>query len=145
MKKLVISAIAAVTLLGTSSTIAFAHKTQNAPNAAIIKMFAKSQDMNEHQQDLAVNLFKQFKSLASAVKSPEDEIKSYMQSLIERDSIDVQAVMERYRLWQQNVDKEFEQSLIAAAELHADLTPEQRKNIVTSIKSMRSKKDIFTN
>ena len=138
MKKLVIGTIAAITFATGASTIAYAHK---GPNEAMIKMFAMSQDMTDYQQELAVELFHQVKALAAAVKEPKHEVKDYVKGLIEQDSIDVDEVMEKYKAWQQKVDKEFEQSLIAVAKLHADLSVEQRQKLIESIKKMRSKKD----
>ena len=137
MKRLVIGTIAAITLVTGASTIAYAHK---GPNEAMVKMFAMSQDLTDYQQELAVELFHQVKTLAAAVKEPKDELKTYVKGLVEQDSIDVEDVMEKYKAWQQNVDKEFEQSLIAVAKLHADLSVEQREKLVESIKKMRSKK-----
>lgn len=145
MKKLILGTIAAATLAMGTSTIAIAQMKDAGPNETVIKLFAKSQDMTEYQQTLAVELFHQVKSLITTVKSPEQDLKTYVHGLIEQDSIDVNEVMEKYKAWQQKVDKEFEQSVIAVAKLHSDLSIEQREKLISTIKQMRGKKIAMAN
>ena len=140
MKKLLVSTVAAFTLITGASAIA---SVKNGPNEAMIQMFAMSQDMTEYQQELAVEVFRQVKSLADTVKAPKQDIKDYLGGLVEQDSIDVVQVMEQYKQWQQGVDEQFELSLIAVAKLHSDLTPEQRQQLVDSIKQLKSGKASF--
>ncbi len=132
----VITTIAAMTFIAAPVSVAMADE---GPKATLIKMLAKSQDMNVYQQELAVEVFQQFSSLAKIVKAPKQDVKSYMEGIIERDRIDVYEVMENYKSWQQKVDTQFEQSLIAAAKLHEDLSIEQRKQLVESIRALSSK------
>jgi hypothetical protein len=139
MKKVIISTLATITIIAGSSAFAFSSATDNGPNATMVKMFAKSQDMTDYQQTLAVTAFKQVKVLATTVKSPKDDIKSYIKGLIEQDSIDVNEIMIQYKTWQKQVDNEFEQSLIAIAKLHEDLSVEQRQKLALTIQKMSKK------
>lgn len=136
MKNVIITALATITIIAGSSAFAFSSSTDSGPNATMVKMFAKSQDMTDYQQTLAVDAFKQVKVLATTVKSPKDDIKSYIKGLIEQDSIDVNEIMVQYKAWQKQVDNEFEQSLIAIAKLHEDLSVEQRQKLALTIQKM---------
>lgn len=132
----VITTIAAMTFVAAPIGVAMADE---GPKATLIKMLAKSQDMNVYQQELAVDVFQQFSALAKIVKAPKHDVKYYMEGIIERDRIDVYEVMENYKSWQEKVDTQFEQSLIAAAKLHEDLSVEQRRQLIESIKALSSK------
>lgn len=135
MKKLVISAIAAMTLSTSAMAEEYDHQQ---PNETAIKMFLMTQNMTDEQEDLVVQLVHQVKSLASVVKAPKQEVTEYVKGLAEQDYIDVAEVMQKYKTWQQEVDKEFEQSLNTVAELHASMSVEQRKELMETIKKLRS-------
>ena len=109
MKKLLIAAITAVTAFTFTAVPTSVAIADEGPKQALVRMLAKSQDMDSYQQDLAVEVFQHFNSLANTIKAPRNDVKSYMQGLIERDRIDVHEVMENYKAWQQKVDEQFEQ------------------------------------
>lgn len=140
MKKFLVSAITAITVSTSAiSTPVLADDYDNQqPNETVIKMFLMSQDMTDEQEDLTVAVVNQVKTLATAVKAPKQEVKDYLKGMAEHDYIDVEEVMAKYKAWQQNVDQEFEQSLIAVAELHASLTIEQRQKLMATFKKLSS-------
>ncbi len=140
MKKLIIATITAITAFTFTAVPVSVAIADEGPKHKLVRMLAKSQDMDSYQQDLAVEVFQQFNSLATIIKAPRDDVKSYMQGLIERDRIDVHEVMENYKAWQQKVDEQFEQSLVPASQLHSELSVEQRKQLVESIKALNSKR-----
>ena len=135
MKKLVIGIITAIAL--NTSALAEEYEQQQ-PNDAVLKVLLMSQDMSSEQEDLAIALLHQVKSLASLIKSPKESAAEYLSGLAERDYIDVTEVMQNYKAWQQDVDREFEQSLSTLAELHASMNVEQRKHFMETIKQLHS-------
>lgn len=133
MKKLIIGTVAAITMITGASTIANA-----GPSESMVKMFAQTQEMTEHQQDLMVELFQSGKLLAAEVKKPKEQVRAYLTELIVQDNIDVDEVMTAYKTWQQGVDQQFEETVKVAATLHANLSQEQREKLIETLKKMRS-------
>jgi|GEM_PF-1871819 len=136
MKKLIIGTITSIALLTGVTAIA---KTDSGPNSSMIKMFVQYHDMTDHQQELMTDLFLSGKSLVKQVKEPKEQIRTYLSDIVERDEIDVEQIMASYEAWQDEVNEKFEETLIAAAKLHSQLSVEQRRKIVETIKDMKSR------
>ena len=134
MKKLILGTVAAISLITGASAIAYAAP---APSESMVRMFAQSQDMTEHQVELMVALMQSGKTLAAEVKKPKTQVRDYLTDLVEKERIDVDQVMAAYKTWQQGVDQKFEEAVRAAAELHANLSVDQRQQLVDTIKKMR--------
>jgi hypothetical protein len=60
--------------------------------------------------------------------------------MVDQESIDVEQIMTAYRDWQHKVELQFEQTLAVAANLHSQLSKEQRVKLIQTIKQMSSKK-----
>lgn len=141
MKKFVIATMTSIALLTGGAAFAGSDEGSSfGSKFTMLKMFAQYHNLSDHQQSLMKDLFKSGRTLAHEVKKPKAEVKEYLQSIIEQDQIDVDAVMAAYLEWQQGVNQQFEQTLRVAADLHADLSVEQRKQIVESLKDMSKKR-----
>ena len=140
MKKFVIASLTSIALL--TGGVAIANSEQETDLGAkftMLKMFAQYHDLSDHQQALMTEVMKAGKKLAAQVKSPKEEAKAYLLAAIESDQLDVEEILTAYYQWQQGVNAEFEQTVRAAANLHAELSVEQRKNIIESLKQMRKR------
>ena len=137
MKKLILGTITTIALITGSAAIAQSEETFDSP---MFQMFSQYHDLTDEQQALAVDLFDSGKQLGAAVRSAKPQIESYLADIVEKDNIDVEQIMLEYKAWQQGVDQKFEAALYAAAALHSDLSVEQRKNILATIKKMKSRK-----
>lgn len=135
MKKLVISAIAAMTI-NTSAMADEYHHQQ--PNETVIRMLLLSQNMTDEQEDLAIQLINQVQTLASKVKDPKEEVTEFVKGFAELEYIDVADIMQKYKTWQQEVDAELEQSLTTVAELHSSMSREQRIRLMETIQKLQS-------
>jgi hypothetical protein len=110
------------------------------PNEPMVRMFAEYHDLTEYQQELMVELVSSGKSLASEVKKPKAEVRAFLMEMVDQESIDVEQIMTAYRDWQHKVELQFEQTLAVAANLHSQLSKEQRVKLIQTIKQMSSKK-----
>lgn len=135
MKKLLISALATITL---STSVMAQEYEQNQPNETAIKILLMSQNFTDEQETLAIQLINQVQVLASKVEDPKQEMTQFVQGLAEQDYIDVSQIMQKFRAWQQDVDTELEKSLDTAAELHTSMSHEQRTRLMKTIKLLQS-------
>lgn len=142
MKKIITSTVAALTLFTGASVSGCASA---GPSEVMVQLFAKSQDMNAYEQELAVEVFRQAKLLAEVVKGPKEEVKAYIEQLVEQDTIDVDLVLANYKEWQSQVNEHFEKSLVAVAKLHAELDLEQREQLLETFKKLKAGKESFDN
>ena len=142
MKKIITSTVAAITLFTGASVFGCASA---GPSEVMVQLFAKSQDMNAYEQELAVEVFRQAKLLAEVVKGPKEDVKAYIEQLVEQDSIDVDLVLANYKEWQSQVNEHFEKSLVAVAKLHAELDLEQREQLLETFKKLKAGKESFDN
>ena len=141
MKKFVIASLTSIALLTGGAAIASSEQESSlGAKFTMLKMFAQYHDLSDHQQDLMTEVMIAGKKLAAQVKKPKAEAKAYLLAAIESDQVDVEEILTAYYEWQKGVNVEFEQTLRAAANLHAELSVEQRKNIIESLKQMRKGK-----
>ncbi|BDX05858.1 hypothetical protein [Planctobacterium marinum] len=135
MKKLLIGAVAAITL---STSVMAEEYDHNQPNETAIKILLMSQNFTDEQETLAIQLINQVQILASKVEDPQEEVTQFVQGLAEQDYIDVPQIMQKYRAWQQDLDTELEKSLTTVAELHSSMSHEQRTRLMKTIKLLQS-------
>ena len=136
MKQLLMSLTIIISSL--TGTVAFAQNNSGFQEV-MIRMFAERHHMTEYQQDLTINMFKSFKSLASEIKKPKKHVKSYVSNLVQADNVDVDLVLQEYREWQKNIDQKFETALRDFAAVHGSLTIDQRQQLVKTFHDMREK------
>jgi len=136
MKKLLMGTIASIALISGTAAIA---QSDNGFNSPMAQMFMQYHDLTDQQQGLTKELFDSGKLLANEFKKSKPHIRAYIDQIAEKDEIDVEQILAEYKNWQQGVDKQFEVTLRAAANLHANLSVEQRQKILASIKAMRAK------
>lgn len=113
----------------TSLTASNAHA-----NETMFKMFIKAQDLTEYQEELAYNLIVEGKKLAEQVKKPKSQLKEFAQTLVATDTLDVNNMMQSYKVWQANVDEQMLVTMQAFAALHAELSPEQKQKLIDAIR-----------
>lgn len=133
MKKMIGNFLVAATLaVGTLGTV------QVQANETVFKYFLKAHDLNDFQQELAVELMKSGKALAAEVKKPKQQLKAFFADAVQQDQLDPETMMEAYKNWQSEVDGKVYSTVQAFVKLHAELTPEQREKIVETITKMKS-------
>jgi len=137
MKKLVLGVVTAIALISGSAAIA---ETTEVFESPMFKMFSSYHELTDQQQSLAVDLVDSGRQLGKAVKSAKPHVEDFLADIVEKDNLDVEQIMLEYKAWQQEIDVKFEAALRSAAALHSELTAEQRRNIVDTLKKMKSRK-----
>lgn len=112
---------------------------QISANDIIFKLFIEAHDFNAYQQELGFELVGSGRALAAEIKKPREELKGHVTALIEKDQLDVEAMMQSYQSWQSGVDEKLLTVLQSLARLHAQLTKEQREALVQTFHKMRDK------
>ena len=137
MKKIILGAITGLLFISATAVIANDHKQSHT---AMISMFAKAHDMDDYQQELVLDLFSTIKTTMAEMKEPKAELRAYLEQIAQQDTVNVDEAMQNYKGWQATFDSQLEQVLNAYAKLHENLTPEQRQNVIATMKKMRDKK-----
>ena len=137
MKKIIVAAMTSLVLISGTAAIAKDHK---ASHVAMIGMFAKAHDMDDYQQELMLELFSTIKTTMAEMKTPKEELSAYLEQVAKQDSVNVDEAMQNYKGWQATFDTQLEKMITAYAKLHENLTPEQRQNVIATMKKMRDKK-----
>jgi len=113
--------------------------SQAQANEMMFKLFIQAQDFSDHQEQLAYELLSSVKALTEQVKKPKQELKDFAQEMADKEQLDVEAMVAAYNSWKTDVDDRVYVSLQALANFHAELSPEQKKALLTSIKKLKSK------
>jgi hypothetical protein len=136
MKKLLSAPL--VTLVIASGTMLIAPAAVS--NEPMISMFAQYHDLTDNQQELMAALIRSGKLLAAEVKKPKAQIREFLIEMEIQENMDVEQIMTAYREWQKGIEQQFEQTLNIAANLHSQLSNEQRIKLIKTIKQISSSK-----
>ncbi|WP_088331158.1 hypothetical protein [Lacimicrobium sp. SS2-24] len=122
-----------------TSTVAVA-KSESGMNEKMLSLFAYKHDLTDYQKDLALELIGSFKNLAQEVKGSKGELKGFLSKMIEAENVDTATMMQSYKSWQAEIDVKVEAMLKKFTALHHNLSLEQRKEIIASLKMMKQEK-----
>lgn len=134
MKKLLSATF--VTLVIASGTMLIAPATLS--NEPMVSMFAQYHDLTDNQQELMATLISSGKLLVAEVKKPKAQIREFIIDMDVQENMDVEQIITAYREWQKGVEQQFEQTLNIAANLHSQLSNEQRVKLIKTIKQISS-------
>ncbi|MDF2180281.1 hypothetical protein P2G88_18650 [Aliiglaciecola sp. CAU 1673] len=126
-------------VIASAVTFASLGATTASANDRMIEFIMDAHDFTEYQQELAFELLASGRALAAEIKRPKEELKAYVAELIEKDQLDVEAMMLAYKSWQAGVDEKVLASLQSLAKLHSQLSKEQRQELMETFQKMRSK------
>jgi len=136
MKKLLSATI--VTVVIASGTMLIAPAAVS--NEPMVSMFAQYHNLTDNQQELMGALIRSGKLLAEEVKKPKTQIREFLIEMDVQENMDVEQIMTAYREWQKGIEQQFEQTLNIAANLHSQLSNEQRIKLIKTIKQIASSK-----
>lgn len=134
MKKLIRNTVTAIVLMTSFLGFGQAHA-----NETMIRLFIETQNFSDNQKELAMEAVQSVKAVAAEVKSPKQEVKAYLAEVMQQDEMDVELIMENYRTWREGVDIKLEAALYAIANLHGQLSQEQRQELMETFKKLKSR------
>ena len=133
MRKLIRNTLTAIVLMTGSLGFSQAHA-----NEVMIGLFIEAQGFSDSQKELAMEAVRSVKALAQEVKNPKAEVKSYLADVMLQDELDVQYIMSAYHDWRGGVEVKMEAALEAIAAFHGQLSPEQRQELMASLKKLKN-------